>query len=206
MPVDIEIPLDRTTLEPPRKRWTRAECAALESTGLLDQQSLELVEGELINRMGKKRSHVNSFTLVLEWLIRTFGARFVNVEAPIDVAPEDNLTSEPQPDAIILKRANFPSANPGPEDLHLVVEIADSSLGFGPRTKAALYARAGIAEYWVLDVAGRRLLVHREPRSGQYASVAAYSEDESVVPLSAPHAAFRVADAFPEPTQPQSVL
>jgi Uma2 family endonuclease len=81
--------------------------------------------------------------------------------------------------------------------LRLIVEIADSTLGFDLKVKGALYARAGVPEYWVLDVAGRRLLVHRNPQSGRYTDVAAYSEQESVSPLAAPQAQFRVADAFP---------
>jgi Uma2 family endonuclease len=198
-----ETPARSVPLVPPRKHWTRAECAVLEASGLWEQQKLELVEGELISKMGKNRPHVNSLTLVMTWLAEIFGARFVNPEAPIDVAPGDNPTNEPEPDIIVLKRelSHFPSANPRPEDLRLVVEIADSSLNFDLSTKAALYARAGIAEYWVLDVMGRRLLVHRDARANGYASINAYGEDESVAPLSAPQAEFRVADAFP-PTLP----
>ncbi|MBV9938607.1 MAG: Uma2 family endonuclease, partial [Acidobacteriaceae bacterium] len=138
----------------------------MEDSGFFDGQSLELVEGELISKMGKKRPHVNSSTLLAIWLMQTFGPLFVNQEAPIDVAPEDNPTNEPQPDVIVLKRelSYFLAANPQPEDLQLVVEVADTSRNFGLTTKAALYARAGIGEYWVLDVPGRRLLVHREPK------------------------------------------
>jgi Uma2 family endonuclease len=194
-----DTPARPVPLVPPRKRWTRAECAALEASGLLEQEKLELVEGELISKMGKKRPHVNSLTLLLTRLAQIFGAQFVNPESPIDVAPEDNPTNEPQPDLIVLTRelSHFPSANPRPEDLRLVVEIADTSLAFDLGTKAALYARAGIAEYWVLDVKGRRLLVHRDAKAGGYASIIAYDEHESVAPLAAPQAEFRVADAFP---------
>ena len=185
--------------DPPRKQWTRAECAALEASGLLDLEKLELVEGELVRKVSKKRPHVNALALLAGWLVQTFGVLFINQEAPIDVAPEDNPTNEPEPDIIVLKRefTHFESANPQPEDLHLVVEIANTSLNFDLATKAALYARAGIVEYWVLDVPGRRLLVHREPQSGYYASVVVYSETETVTPLAAPQKAFRVADAFP---------
>jgi Uma2 family endonuclease len=199
MPIALTaIPGPLVPADPPRKRWTRAECAVLEASGLLEQESLELVEGELISKMGKKRPHVISFTLVQEWLVRIFGWSFVNAAAPIDVAPEDNPTNEPVPDLIVLRQddSHFTS-NPKPQDLRLVVEIADTSLSFDLNVKAALYARAGVIEYWVLDVAGRRLLVHRNPRSGVYADVAAYSEQESVSPLAAPQAQFRVADAFP---------
>jgi Uma2 family endonuclease len=199
MPIALtEIPAPVAPADPPRKRWTRAECAALEASGLLDYESLELVEGELISKMGKERRHVDTFTLMHEWLVHVFGFRSVNVEAPIDVAPEDNPTNEPVPDLIVLRK-DPPrlKSNPRPEDLQLVLEIADSSLYFDTTVKAALCARAGVPEYWVLDVTGRRLLVHRNPRTGRYAEVVAYSEHESVSPLAALAAQFRVADAFP---------
>ena len=185
-------------LDPPRKLWTRAECDALEAAGLLDGQHLELIEGELINKMGKKRSHVIGLGRMLDWLKAVFGNDFVDPEAPIDVAPEDNPTNEPEPDIIVLKRerTSYPR-NPRPEDLRLVVEIADTTLRFDLTTKAALYARAGIVEYWVLDVNGKRLIVHRDPRGGVYTSVVAFGEKESVAPLSAPQAVLRVSDAFP---------
>jgi Uma2 family endonuclease len=199
MPIALtEIPAPVAPPDPPRKRWTRAQCATLEASGLLDQESLELVEGELISKMGKKRRHVSSGKRLQEWLVRVFGWRFMDAEAPIDVAPEDNPTNEPVPDLIVLRQddSHFPS-NPRAQDLLLVVEIADSSLNFDLTVKAGLYARAGVSEYWVLDVTGRRLVVHRDPRSGMYADVAAYGEHESVSPLAAPQAQFRVADAFP---------
>jgi Uma2 family endonuclease len=185
-------------VDPPRKLWTRAECVALEASGLWDQQRLELVHGELISKMGKKRPHVNALVAVQAWLVRTFGAKFVNPEAPIDVAPEDNPTNEPEPDLVVLSRPSreFQDANPRPADLRLVVEISDSTLGFDLTTKAELYARAEIVEYWVVDVAARRLIVHREPREGLYRSVTAYGEDETVGPLASQHSEFRVADAF----------
>ena len=119
-------------------------------------------------------------------------------EAPIDVAPEDNPSSEPGPDLSVLKRemSHFLRTNPQPSDLHLVIEVADSTLGFDMRTKAGLYARAGIVEYWVLDVGGRRMIVHRDPQAGRYASVDAYAAEETVAPLAAPDSRFRVRDAF----------
>jgi len=187
-------------LDPPRKLWTRSEYEDLSSSGLFDLQRIELIEGELIDKMGKKRPHVNSLTLLLGWLAEVFGSRFVNPEAPIDVAPQDNPSSEPEPDLIVLNRdlSHFTNENPRPQDLRLVVEVSDRTLGFDLTTKAALYARAGIMEYWVLDVAGRRLIVHRNPQIGRYTSVAAYSAEESVAPLAAPESYLRISDAFPQ--------
>ena len=53
-------------------------------------------------------------------------------------------------------------------------------------------------EYWVLDVSGRRLIVHRQPEFGKYKVILVYNEQEAVAPLAAPHAMFKAADAFPE--------
>lgn len=72
---------------PPRKRWTREQCAPLEASGLFERERLELVDGELISKMGKNRPHVNAFRLMLVWLQKTFGNGFVDAEAPIDVKP-----------------------------------------------------------------------------------------------------------------------
>jgi Uma2 family endonuclease len=200
MPTLLTPPLTQTApSHPRRKRWTRTECAGLQSMGLLDQRHYELVEGELIDRMGKNRPHVNSLVLLMTWLQQVFGASFVNPEAPIDVAPGDNPTSEPEPDLIVIKRdlSHYLSANPRPEDLRLLVEISDSTLAFDLGTKAPLYARAGIAEYWVLDIPARRLFVNRDPKAGKYQSISEYSEHEAVSPLSAPEAQFRPSLAFP---------
>ena len=197
MPVAVtELP---ARLDPPRKRWTRSEHEALYSSGLLDDQRLELVEGELISRMGNKQPHVIAVALLRHWLVGIYGGRKVLQASPIDVAPEDNPTNEPEPDLIVLKRdiSHFTKENPRPEDLVLVIEVADSTLGFDLTTKAALYARAGIVDYWVLDIAARRMIVHRDPQGGRYLSVAAYACDESVAPLAAPDSYLRIGDAFP---------
>jgi Uma2 family endonuclease len=184
---------------PPRKRWTREQCAPLEASGLFERERLELIDGELISKMGKNRPHVNAFRLMLVWLQKIFGDQFVDAEAPIDVNPGDNPSNEPEPDLIVLNRecATFVTANPQPQDIHLLVEIADSTLNFDLTAKAALYARAGIVEYWVLDVTGRRLFTHRNPISGRYTSVVVYNEHESLAPMAAPHSPFRPAQALP---------
>ena len=194
----IDVPVQPAPLEPPRRRWTRSDCEVLETSGLPDHERLELVEGELIGKTGKKRPHVNTQALLQEWLVAVFGFRLVNIEAPIDVAPQDNEANEPEPDAIVLKReVSLFAANPQPDDLRLVVEVSSPAIAFDLSTKARLYARAGIAEYWVIDIRGRRLIVHRDPGGGIYSSVMAYGEMETVSPPAAPGALFRVADVLP---------
>jgi Uma2 family endonuclease len=72
--------------------------------------------------------------------------------------------------------------------------VADTTLDFDTTTKAGLYARAGIADYWVLDVNKRRIIVHREPMGGKYCSLAVYEAEEAVSPLAAPGASLRWID------------
>ena len=185
-------------LEPARKRWTREECVALEASGIWDQQHLELIEGELISKMGKKRPHTISLVRVQAWLVRVFGEQYVNPETPIDLAPADNSINEPEPDLIVLSQRSddVRDRNPQPSEVRLLVEVADSTLRFDLTVKARLYARAGIAEYWVVDIPGRRIIVHRDPQEGQYRSVTAYAEQESVKPLASPESEFLVGSAF----------
>ncbi len=79
-------------------------------------------------------------------------------------------------------------------DIVLAVEVSDTTLSIDTTRKAGLYARAGIRDYWVLDVNGRRIIVHREPSGGIYQSIRAFGEDEPVTPLAARDASVRAAD------------
>jgi len=76
----------------------------------------------------------------------------------------------------------------------LVVKVSSSTLSVDRTTKARLYARSGIVEYWILDVEGRRIIMHRNPIDGAYRSIEIYSEHESVSTLAAPDRTIRVAD------------
>jgi hypothetical protein len=192
MPIALISPEPPPPLLPPRKLWTREECDRFASAGLLEYEHLELVNGELISRIGKNRPHVNAAMALMLWLMDACGRDRVDQEAPIDVAPGDNQINEPTPDLIVLRKPGslIRSGNPQPEDLAMVVEIADSSLAFDLGVKARLYARAGIAEYWVADLNGRHLVVHRKPGAEGYGDVAAYGETEAVRPLAAPEHEF----------------
>jgi hypothetical protein len=101
------------------RAWTRALCAPLEASGLLEQEHLELVDGELMSKMGRNGPHVITCMLMLEWSLDTFGRRFVNAGAPIDVSPAGNPWNEAEPGLIVLKReySTFRSGNPQSEDL-----------------------------------------------------------------------------------------
>ena len=202
MPTTINPPLDLAPMgeTPNRKMWTRAECEFLVKEGMLKGR-YELVDGEIISKMGQKRKHALTVALVTNWLMQVFGGLRVQCQLPIDVTEEDSETNEPEPDVIVLNQptTDYVEAHPGPGAIALAVEIADTSLGFDLQKKASLYARTGIPEYWVLDVTGRRLFSHRNPETGAYKVIEQYSEEELVIPLAKPDASVRVSDLLPPP-------
>ena len=184
---------------PPRKRLTRGDCIVLETAGQLDYQRFELIDGDLIEKMPKNWPHTFAIAAFQCWLFRAFGPSYFVQEAPTNVSPDDNPTSEPEPDLMVFNRSVFEFTTPkrNPNDLVLVIEVSNTTFRFDKTVKAALYARAGIVEYWVLDINGRKLGVHRDPEDGEYRSIAWYDEQESVAPLAAPDSAFQISSAFP---------
>ncbi len=167
------------------------------SLGLSELDRYELIEGELVCKMSKNPPHMRAVMLLCDWLRTAFGRTQVVQEPTIDVAPADSPASAPEPDAVVLSRSLLDLVeHPKPEQIRLLVEVSDTTLAYDLTTKAALYARAGIADYWVLDVNGRRVVVHRLPADGAYQSVLAFAENEKVSPLGAPAAEIRVGDLF----------
>jgi Uma2 family endonuclease len=181
----------------PRKKWTRCEIEELISKGW-SAKRYELIDGELIDKkMGQDLPHLLARMWIQQWLVAIFGFLRVQSEGPVLMPGADNERNEPEPDLVVL---HVPLHELGrkaqPEDVLLVVEVAASSLRLDLSTKADLYARAGIPDYWALDTERRRMIVHREPMGGKYGSVIVYNEDEGIAPLAAPESEFRVAAAF----------
>jgi Uma2 family endonuclease len=112
--------------------------------------------------------------------------------------------SEPEPDVCVVRGSPRDYAEAHPRHPALVVEVARSGLRLARGRKATAYARTGIAEYWIVDLARGVLDVHREPvgrgrgrRGGRYARVASLAAEATVSPLAAPGAVIRVADLLP---------
>jgi Uma2 family endonuclease len=171
----------------------------LENSGALTYR-YELVEGDILPKMGQKLPHGIGVNRLTAYCFSVFGADYTLSQTTIDVFPEDNPTSEPEPDICVL---NIPLAelfeNPAPTQIRLLIEVSDTTLRFDLTTKASLYARAGIVEYWVLDLNNRKLIVHRDPVRGVYSSIMDYPETASVAPLSTPISPVLVATLLPSP-------
>jgi Uma2 family endonuclease len=157
-----------------RKVWTREDAALLSE--LFPHERLELIEGDLITKMGQKPPHAYVVALLTQLLVAAFPER-VRVQLAISVP---DPYSEPEPDLAVLQGTirEFMDRHPGPSDIALVIEVADTSLALDRNIKYRLYARAGIAEYWIIDIAGRRAIVCRRPDGDEYRSVVIYEGAE----------------------------
>jgi Uma2 family endonuclease len=184
---------------PRRKRFTRADVARLSDAGLFEGQRYELIEGDLIDKMGQNPPHAGTVAWVLLWLAKAFGGAAVRCQLPIEVALEDRERSEPEPDCAVMAEPGpvYFERHPRGDELLLVVEIADTTARFDRTVKSALYARASVAEYWVLDLPARTLFVHRHPSGGSYRQVTGLAEDETVAPDSRPDAVVKVSELLP---------
>ena len=197
---DLEGTSEQETAPPTRNRIriTRKMCDALADNGLLTGR-YELIDGEVISKMGQKPVHATVIRRLNALLIRIFGERFVGVQLPIELEGTDRETNEPEPDLVVSvgDADDYSLRHPLPHEVVLLVEVADTSLAFDLKVKSLLYAKAGIADYWVVDAKGRRLVVHRKPSGEGYLEIFAYSEEESLSPLARPDASVRVSDLMP---------
>jgi Uma2 family endonuclease len=182
---------------PPHKLWTREECETLEASGLIHPSSYELIEGELVLKVSKNLPHLRALMVLSAWLRSVFGDLRVAPEPSVDIAGKDFERSVPEPDLTVLSRSILElTQRPQSTDVLLAIEISDTTLAFDQGIKAKLYARAGIPEYWVLDLNNKLLIVHRNPDHETYRSAVAYSIDEHVSPLAAPEQSLLVGSLF----------
>jgi len=168
----------------PRKRFTRSEVRQMLDAGFFAGQRFELIDGDLIDKMGQNPPHTNAIEICMALLMEIFGIRLVRVQMPIEVGSADREHSEPEPDLAVLaaRKPDFAHRQPNGYELTLAVEVADTTLRHDALRKRDLYARADVPEYWVLDLNGRRLIVHRQldAERGEYASIQSYAEAEAV--------------------------
>jgi len=155
----------------------------------------------MIVREPQDAPHATGVRLVLRALRAVFGAGWT-VDSQLPVALDDY--SEPEPDAAVVPGAPRDYRDAHPTRPVLIVEVAESRLAFDRRQKASLYARAGITDYWVVNLVDRVLEVYREPVAApaapygfRYRSVTRLRPTATVTPLAAPSAAIPVADLLP---------
>jgi Uma2 family endonuclease len=183
---------------PNRIRWTTDDCDRLREGGYLSGR-YELIDGEIISKMGQGPTHSFVLIVIADFLITLFGGLRVRQQLPITIPGEDGLYTEPEPDiAVTVKEASaYKGRHPGPGELALVVEIADSSIAFDISTKSLMYARAGVAEYWVVDISNRHVHVHQAPLDSGFADVSSYEAGNVILVPGTEDAEVRVEDLLP---------
>jgi Uma2 family endonuclease len=171
-------------------RWTCAEFHRAGDMGMFEGKRAMLIDGVIVEQGPMNPPHAITLGLVEEAIRTALGSGWwPRNQSPLILG----LDTDPEPDlAVVPGRPRDYTGHPTAADL--VVEVADSSLDFDTHDKKLLYARAGIRDYWVVDVNGRQLLVFRDPQAGDYTTQQTLGSADTVSPLAAPGAVVRVAD------------
>ena len=168
-----------------RHRFTLEDWYQMLDAGVLrDDQRLELLDGEIFEMTPIDPPHASIVDRLTRFWVTRLGTRaIVRVQGPVPTDPR----SEPQPDlAILRERADFyGQAHPTTSDVHLVIEVADSSLAYD-HAKLRFYARARIPEVWIVDIQGDQLEVYRTPEGPRYTDVRMLSRGEIAASLAFP--------------------
>ncbi len=173
-----------------RHRWTVADYHRLAEAGILGEDDrVELIEGELYEMAPIGSRHAGAVSYLNRILQQAAGNRgIVSPQNPIRLGER----SEPQPDLALLRpRADwYRKDHPGPDDVLLVVEVADATAAWDREVKLPLYARHGIPEAWLVDLEAGRLEIHREPGPEGYRRIQRLplAEARAVRPAALPEA------------------
>jgi Uma2 family endonuclease len=184
------------------KRWTRLEYERLIDLGAFaPEERLELLGGQLVVREPLGTPHATGIRLVARALRAAFGPDW-NIEAQLPVALDEE--SEPEPDIAVVSGGPRDHSASHPSRPELVVEVAMASLALDRGEKASLYARAGVADYWIVNLVDNVLEVYREPVADphgaygwRYASTATLRRGDPVTPRALPDSAIPVSDLLP---------
>jgi len=189
--------------EPHTMLWTKDLYYAAADGGAFDQKRVELIEGEIIEMSPMSSKHGMVIHRVQKVLERVFSDGYLVVaQTPLDLGD----VSEPQPDVMICTGTEDDYMDLPPTHALLVVEIADSSLRYDRGQKASLYAKAGIEDYWIINLKDGTLEVYRtpmatptQPHSHGYKVVSSLKAQDYVSPLAAPEAQISVGALIPTP-------
>src|SRR6266850_4923184 len=183
------------------RRWKRAEYEQLVDLGVFQGDSIELIGGHLVVAEPQGAYHASAVTRV-DYALRAVlpGGWIVRIQAPVSLDDD----SEPEPDLVVVPGRPADYRHAHPQRPALTIEVSDSSLQFDRQRKSSLYARAGIDDYWIVNLIDRVLEVYRDPGpepsafyGWQYRSVTTLAPPAVVVPLAFASSRIAVADLLP---------
>ena len=182
-------------------RFSVTEYALLAEAGILHEDDrIELIEGRIEDMAPIGSSHASS----VKRLLKTFVTRFqsqatVGVQDPVQL----NAFSEPQPDVMLLRPRDdfYAERHPAPEDVLLLIEVADSSVEYDQQVKIPLYAKSGIQEVWLFNLRDQCVEVYRSPVGESYETILILRGQQEVTPLAFPEVSLTIADLLGRTTK-----
>lgn len=179
-----------------RARFSRQAYHRMSEAGILGpHRRVELVDGVIFMMSPIGPPQGSLITRLCDFFTRGLENRFqCRIQLPIVVRDH----SEPEPDVAIVQRRDddYQHEHPLPNEVELLIEVAQTSLDFDLGMKLRLYASSGIREYWVIDVGRQQILVHRNPAGNQYRDVSPCRIGDKIAPLAAANCQLDVAWLF----------
>lgn len=170
----------------PLKRWTVEDYHRMIAAGILTAEDrVELLEGQIVEMVPQDPPHASNTSSFANDLVLLFSRKaWIRTQLPITLSPN----SEPEPDiAIVRIDANrYRDRHPAPQDVFLLIEIADSTFQRDRNRKAKIYAEAGIPEYWIVDINQQQVIVLSNPQTGIYQREQLFAADAQIAPIAFP--------------------
>ena len=149
--------------------FTVEDFAVMIDAGLFHDQRVELIDGMIIDMSPANPNHEFAIDIVSENLFRAFVDRArVRVQNAVDIELPEWL---PHPDVVLVERKDYSKVRPRPEDVFLLIEVANTSLKLDLGRKREIYAKVGVKDYWVADVNAEMWTIHRNPEGESYKTV-----------------------------------
>jgi len=183
------------------RRWSKAEYYRLGELGFFRGQRVELLEGKIVVLSPQNPLHFSTVDRVADALRRHCGQGYlVRMQFPVDLGQ----TTEPEPDVAVVAGPPELYRSAHPTTAVLIVEVSESTLSYDRRRKGSLYARAAIADYWIVNLIHRQVEVYRAPVPAArrpygycYSSRTDLTPPATVSPLALPQTSITVADLLP---------
>lgn len=177
--------------------WTVDEYhRMIEAEILTTSDRVELLEGQILEISPQQPPHAATTQWSFNYLSSLFvGQAFLRMQLPITLCPN----SEPEPDIAVVRidPRNYLDHHPTPNEIFLLIEVADSTLNRDCKLKASTYAKANIVDYWVVDVNGRRVYIFRQPGETNYQQEMILDEHTTISLLAFPDIAVQISCLFP---------
>ncbi|MCC5648952.1 Uma2 family endonuclease [Nostoc sp. XA013] len=184
--------------------WNVDEYHRMLETGIITaDERVELIDGQVIPMSAKNPPHAATTLCASDYLKRWRSppqaslaeVALVRVQDPIHLSQY----SEPEPDIAVVRidARKYIDHHPAPSEIFLLIEVADTTLDTDRKQKAPLYANAGIADYWILDVNQRQVFVFREPLLEGYNQQLILQEDATLSLIAFPEIEIHISQMFP---------